>query len=267
MKQVKLQTEKMLFEIDESVSWITFNQPEKRNAISLEMWEGLASALELAMMNDEIKVVVLKGAGGQAFVSGADISEFDMKRNSAKAKVAYAEIAGKAARYLRQSSKPVIALIEGFCIGGGLATALQADVRFATPGSTFGIPAARLGLGYEYEGLELLTQIIGPARARDIMMSARFFGADEALQMGLVNFVEPEADIHAVVAAYAKRIASNAPLTIRAARFAISDSMLQPSKRDRGAAQALIDACFDSEDYREGRLAFAEKRPPDFKGS
>ena len=122
MKQVKLQTEKMLFEIDESISWITFNQPEKRNAISLEMWEGLASALELAMMNDEIKVVVLKGAGGQAFVSGADISEFDMKRNSAKAKAAYAEIAGKAARYLRQSSKPVIALIEGFCIGGGLAT-------------------------------------------------------------------------------------------------------------------------------------------------
>ena len=168
---------------------------------------------------------------------------------------------------LRQSSKPVIALIEGFCIGGGLATALQADVRFATPGSTFGIPAARLGLGYEYEGLELLTQIIGPARARDIMMSARLFGADEALQMGLVNFVEPEADIHAVVAAYAKRIASNAPLTIRAARFAISDFMLQPLKRDRGAAQALIDACFDSEDYREGRLAFAEKRSPEFKGS
>ena len=171
----------------------------------------------------------------------------------------------------------MIALIEGFCIGGGLATALQADVRFATPGSTFGIPAARLGLGYEYEGLELLTQIIGPARARDIMMSARLFGADEALQMGLVNFVEPEADIHAVVAAYAKRIASNAPLTVRAARFAISDFMLQPSKRDRGAAQALIDAvgsfnsslveCFDSEDYREGRLAFTEKRLPDFKGS
>ena len=267
MKQVKLQTEKMLFEIDGSVSWITFNQPEKRNAISLEMWEGLATALELAMTNDAIKVVVLKGAGGQAFVSGADISEFDVKRNSAKAKVAYAEITGRATRYLRQSGKPVIALIEGFCIGGGLATALQTDVRFATPGSTFGIPAARLGLGYEYEGLELLTQIIGPARARDIMMSARVFGAGEALQMGLVNFVEPEADIHAAVAAYADRIATNAPLTIRAARSAISDAMLHPSKRDRAAVQALIDACFDSEDYREGRRAFAEKRPPNFNGN
>jgi len=266
MKQIKLTTEKMLLETNGPVSWITFNQPEKRNAISLAMWEGLAEALALSMDDEAIKVIVLKGAGGQAFVSGADISEFDQKRNSAEAKAAYAQIAGQASRYLRQSDKPVIALIEGYCIGGGLATALQADVRFATPGSTFGIPAARLGLGYEYEGLRLLTQIVGPSRARDIMMSARLFKADEALEMGLVNFVESEGDIHDAVAAYAERIASNAPLTIRAARAAISDVMLEASKRDRPGVQALIDACFDSEDYREGRRAFAEKRPPQFRG-
>ena len=266
MKQIKLTTEKMLLETNGPVSWITFNQPEKRNAISLAMWEGLAEALALSMEDESIKVVVLKGAGGQAFVSGADISEFDQKRNSAEAKAAYAQIAGQASRYLRQSDKPVIALIEGYCIGGGLATALQADVRFATPGSMFGIPAARLGLGYEYESLRLLTQIVGPSRARDIMMSARLFKADEALAMGLVNFVEAEEDIYEAVAAYAERIASNAPLTIRAARAAISDVMLEASKRDRPGVQTLIDACFDSEDYREGRRAFAEKRPPQFGG-
>ncbi len=267
MTRIELDTEKMMLDVDDGLAWITFNQPERRNAISLAMWQGLADALSYCLRSDAIKVIVLQGAGGEAFVSGADISEFDKNRHSAAAKADYARVSGQASRQLRDSAKPILALIQGYCIGGGLATALQADVRFASPDSTFGIPAARLGLGYEYEGLDLLTSIVGPARARDIMISARYFGADEAFQMGLVNFVMPRDEIRDFVADYAMRVAANAPLTIRAARAAIADVIKDPTRQDRAAVQALIDQCFDSDDYREGRRAFAEKRSPAFKGT
>lgn len=266
MTRIELATEKMILEVDGGIGWITFNQPERRNAISLAMWQGLADALVYCLRTDAIKVIVLKGAGGQSFVSGADISEFDKNRHSAAAKADYARTASQASRQLRDSSKPILAMIEGYCIGGGLATALQADVRFASPDSTFGIPAARLGLGYEYEGLDLLTSIVGPARARDIMISARYFQAEEALHMGLINFVVPRDEIRDFVTDYAMRVCANAPLTIRAARAAIADVVKDPTRRDRASVQVLIDQCFDSADYREGRKAFAEKRAPDFRG-
>lgn len=263
---MQLNTTKMLADVEDGIGWVTFNNPERRNAISLEMWEGLATILEAFQADDAVRVVVMQGAGDKAFVSGADISEFDSKRGSAEQKESYAQVAAAANRWLVKLDKPLLAMIQGFCIGGGLATALRADIRFATPDSTFGIPAAKLGLGYEYEGLKRLTGLVGPSRAKDIMFSARFMDAEEALQMGLVNRICNRNSIRAEVSEYAQLVRSNAPLTIKAAKAAINEVMKDPDRRELGRIGAMIDECFDSADYREGRLAFREKRKPKFRG-
>ena len=262
-----LNTTRMLSRIDPNgIGWIVFNQPERHNALSLDMWQGLADILAHYAENPAVRVAVMRGAGGKAFVSGADISEFDSKRANAAQKEDYARVAGDANRWLARFEKPLLACIEGFCIGGGLATALAADVRFASPDSRFGIPAARLGLGYEYEGLAKLTRVVGPARARDIMFSARFFEAPEAHAMGLVNFVVPREELEGAVTDYAERIARNAPLTVRAAKAAVNAWERGGREDDVRAVRGMVDACFDSADYREGRRAFREKRPPRFEG-
>ena len=263
---MELKTSKMLADVEDGIGWVTFNNPERRNAISLEMWEGLAVILESFRKDDSVRVVILQGAGDRAFVSGADISEFDSKRGSAEQKASYAKVAAAANRRLLKLDKPLLAMIRGFCIGGGLATALSADVRFASPDATFGIPAAKLGLGYEYEGLKRLTDLVGPSRAKDIMFSARFMDAEEALRMGLINRICDRDSLRREITDYARLIAANAPLTIRAARAAINEVTKDPEKRDLDAINAMINACFDSEDYREGRLAFREKRKPRFRG-
>ena len=263
---MELKTSKMLADVEDGIGWVTFNNPERRNAISLEMWEGLAVILESFRKDDSVRVVILQGAGDRAFVSGADISEFDSKRGSAEQKASYAKVAAAANRWLLKLDKPLLAMIRGFCIGGGLATALSADVRFASPDATFGIPAAKLGLGYEYEGLKRLTDLVGPSRAKDIMFSARFMDAEEALRMGLINRICDRDSLRREITDYARLIAANAPLTIRAARAAINEVTKDPEKRDLDTINAMINACFDSEDYREGRLAFREKRKPQFRG-
>ena len=264
---VHLDTEKMLAHVDEhGIGWVIFNQPERHNALSLEMWQGLAEVLALYSERTDVRLAVMRGAGGKAFVSGADISEFETRRSNAEQKEAYGRVAGTANRWLARFDKPLIALIEGYCIGGGLATALAADIRFATPDSRFGIPAARLGLGYEYEGLSKLARIVGPSRARDIMFSARFMDAPEAKEMGLVNFVVAREQIEAEVVGYASRIAGNAPLTVRAAKAALNAWERGGRKDELEEVRGMVDACFDSEDYREGRRAFGEKRRPEFKG-
>lgn len=265
MALLQLNTEKMLAEIDDGIGWITFNNPARRNAISLEMWEGLGASLEAFQDSDDVRVVVMRGAGDKAFVSGADISEFDSKRGNAEQKKAYGEVAAHANRWLARIDKPLVAMIQGFCIGGGLATALAADVRFATPDSTFGIPAAKLGLGYEYPGLKSLCNLVGPSRAKDIMFSARFMSADEALQMGLINFLVANDDLESRVRDYASTIAGNAPMTVRAAKAAINEAMKDSERRDLDTIESMVNACFDSEDYKEGRRAFMEKRKPQFQ--
>jgi enoyl-CoA hydratase len=227
----------------------------------------LADILAAFADRADVRVVVMRGAGGKAFVSGADISEFDTNRANAAQKEAYGEVAGRATRRLARFEKPIVAFIEGFCIGGGLATALAADVRFATPDSRFGIPAARLGLGYEYESLAKLSRVVGPANARDILFSARFFDAAEAKGMGLINFIAERDRIDAAVVDYARTIAANAPLTVAAAKAGI-DAWERGGREDEVATvHGLVDACFDSDDYREGRAAFREKRRPVFKGT
>ena len=263
---ITLSTQKILADIRDGIGWLTFNQPERRNAVSLEMWQGIGDALELFQNDGAVRVVVMKGAGGKAFVSGADISEFDAQRANAEQRRQYGETSARGGRSLAQLDKPLLAMIQGYCIGGGLAIALNADVRFATPGSTFGIPAAKLGLGYEYAGTAALARLVGPSHARDILFSARFLDAEEALRIGLINFVVSESELEARVQAYAATIAANAPLTIRAAK-----ASLKAFERYSDVAAArdiapLVDACFDSNDYKEGRRAFAEKRKPRFEG-
>ena len=262
-----LKTDKMQARLDDGgIGWIIFNHPQRHNALSLDMWQGLRDILDHYAAHPEVRVTIMRGAGGKAFISGADISEFDSKRASAKQKEDYGKVSGEANLALARFEKPLIALIEGYCIGGGLATALAADVRFATPDSRFGIPAARLGLGYEYEGLAKLARIVGPSRARDILFSARFMEASEALDMGLVNFVVDRQRIEAAVLDYAQQIAGNAPLTVRAAKAALNAWERGGRGMEVDRARSLVDACFDSNDYREGRRAFKEKRPPVFKG-
>lgn len=266
-RELALETHKIIGRVDDDgIGWLIFNQPERHNALSLEMWQGIGDVLEAYAADPAVRVAIMRGAGGKAFVSGADISEFDSKRASSTQKDDYGRIAGRANRWLATFEKPLIALIEGFCIGGGLATALSADLRIATPDSKFGIPAARLGLGYEYEGLAKLARIVGPARARDIMFSARFMEAEEALGMGLISFVHPRERIEQETIAYAERIAGNAPLTVKAAKAAINAWERGSRSEEVASVAELVNGCFDSEDYKEGRRAFKEKRTPDFHG-
>lgn len=263
---VQLGTERMLARSEAGIGWMVFNHPARHNALSLEMWRGIADILEAFAADDEVRVVVMRGAGGKAFVSGADISEFEANRSNATQKNQYDRVAGRANQALANFAKPLIALIEGYCIGGGLATALAADVRFATPDSKFGIPAARLGLGYAYDSLAKLARIAGPSRARDVLLSARIMAADEAKDMGLVNFIEERGDIEAKTLAYAKAVAGNAPLSVRASKAALNAWEQGASAAQLEAVEALVNACFDSEDYREGRQAFMAKRKAQFRG-
>lgn len=263
---VQLKTERMLARSEDGIGWMVFNHPAKHNALSLEMWRGIADILEAFAADEEVRVVVMRGAGGKAFVSGADISEFEANRSNAKQKDRYDRVSESANQALANFSKPLIALIEGHCIGGGLATALAADVRFATPDSKFGIPAARLGLGYAYDSLAKLARVAGPARARDMLLSARIMAADEAKSMGLVNFIEERTDIEAKTLAYAKTLAGNAPLSVKASKAALNAWEQGASAAQLEAVEALVNACFDSEDYREGRQAFMAKRKAQFRG-
>jgi enoyl-CoA hydratase/carnithine racemase len=266
MSDIQLETERMQARITDGIGWMIFNNPARHNALSLEMWQGIGDILEHFSENEDVRVVIMRGAGGKAFVSGADISEFDQKRANAEQRRSYGEVAGRASRWLAKIEKPLIGLIEGYCIGGGLATALAADIRFATPDSKFGIPAAKLGLGYEYDGLAKLARVVGPSRARDIMFSARFMEAEEAREMGLINFIETRDEIEKNCVAYAERIAGNAPLTVQAAKAAVNAFERGGQTEDLERVKAMVDDCFNSEDYKEGRRAFGEKRTPRFNG-
>jgi enoyl-CoA hydratase len=259
-------TSKMLFEKDGAVGRIIFNNPARHNAVSLEMWQAVAQIMADFEEDDAIRVIVLSGAGGKAFVSGADISEFKEKRASEEAAAAYAKISESARNRLNETLKPTIAMISGYCIGGGLATALSCDIRIAAEGSRFGIPAAKLGLGYAYEGIKKLIDTVGPAFAREIFYTARQFTAEEALAMGLINRLVPASELEGYVKNYCDTIAANAPLTIRAAKQITREALKDESKRDMALCRRVVAECFASEDYAEGRTAFMEKRRPLFKG-
>ena len=259
-------TQKMLAEKDGAVGRLTFNNPARHNAVSLEMWEAVARILDDFNADDQIRVIVVSGAGGKAFVSGADISEFKEKRATEEAAAAYSRISEAARVKLQETPKPTIAMIRGYCIGGGVATALACDIRIAAEGSRFGVPAAKLGLGYAYDGIRKLIDVVGPAYAREIFFTARQFSAEEALQMGLVNRLVPDGELESYVKGYCDMIAANAPLTIRAAKQVVREALKDAAERDIDLCRRVVAECFASEDYAEGRTAFMEKRRPVFKG-
>lgn len=266
MPSVPLKTTKILAETREGVAWLTINQPERRNAVSLEMWQGIADAAAAFQADPGVRVVVIHGAGGKAFASGADISEFEQSRANAEQQKHYGEVSHRGRSALQELKKPLIAMIDGFCVGGGLALALTADVRVATPDSLFAIPAARLGLGYEYDGLSALARLVGPSTAKDILFSARKLDSAEALRVGLINQVIGREELLGYVTGYAQTIAQNAPLTIHAAKAAMRVFEQYSDNAKAQSIAKLVEQCFDSSDYQEGRRAFMEKRKPSFTG-
>jgi enoyl-CoA hydratase len=259
-------TDKLLVEVAGPVATVTFNNPAKRNALSGEIRAALPGVLAALAADQDVRVLVVTGAGDQAFVSGADITEFARQRTSPEARAEFDASMAAIGRAWAGLDKPVIAMIRGFCMGGGLLTALQADIRIAADNAQFGIPAARLGLGYGFGGVTALTSLVGPAWTAEILFSARRFSAAEALQMGLVNRVVPGPELEEQVMSLAAAIAGNAPLTIAAAKAAIREAGRSPDRRDLTRVEEMVEACFRSEDYQEGQRAFAEKRPPRFSG-
>ena len=257
---------RMLAEKADGIGWLTFNNPERRNAMSMEMWEGVDRILADFEADDSVRAIVLRGAGDRAFVSGADISQFERNRADADAAARYAAATEAGRRRLAGAEKPTIAMIRGFCLGGGLGIAMTCDLRFAQEGSEFGIPAARLGIAYNFDNLRSLVQLVGPARAKDILFSGRRLPAQEAYSIGLVDRVLPAEELEAHTRAYVGRIAVNAPLSIRASKLTINQVLMDRAERDPELIAALGKACFDSRDYEEGRTAFMEKRRPVFQG-
>jgi len=256
----------MLSRKEGQVGYMTFNNPERRNAVSLEMWEAAAAILDDFVQDDNIRVVVLAGAGGKAFVSGADISKFESERSSEEAVARYNAAVERANTTIYNFPKPTIAMIQGYCIGGGLGLAVCCDLRIASEDSRFAVPAAKLGLGYGYPGIKRLADVVGPAFAKEIFYTARQFDAAEAVAMGLVNRVLPVAELETYVKGYAGAIGENAPLTIAAVKFIANEVVKDDSKRDPARCAAMVKRCFDSQDYIEGRRAFMEKRKPVFTG-
>ena len=261
------QTDKLLARKEAGVGIVTFNNPERHNAVSLEMWEATTGALDAFAADDDVRVVVLTGAGGKAFVSGADISKFASERASIEATRAYDVNDGGDLQRIYEFPKPTIAMIRGYCIGGGVGLGACCDLRICSDNSRFAVPAAKLGLGYAYAGLKRLVDIVGPSFAKEIFYTARQFDAQEAYAMGLVNRVVPEAELESTVKSITDMICANAPLTIKAVKFTVGEILKDESKRDVARVDQMVEACFASRDYTEGRTAFMEKRKPVFTGS
>jgi enoyl-CoA hydratase/carnithine racemase len=258
---------KMLAHKAAGVGTMTFNNPEKRNAVNFAMWKAAETILADFASDPEVRVVIVTGAGGKAFVSGADVSKFDDERSETEAVQRYNAATEAIYSGLHRFPKPTIAKIRGFCIGGGLGLAVSCDLRIATENSRFALPAAKLGLGYGFAPLKRLTEAVGVPFAKEIFFTARQFTADEAEIMGLVNRVLPSDEIDAYVADYAAAIASNAPLTIGTAKYVFQQVAKDPGERDIEGCAERVRQCFASRDYGEGRLAFMEKRKPAFTGA
>jgi enoyl-CoA hydratase len=246
---------------------IIFSNPSRRNAMTMVMWKELYEHICKLEADPDIRVIALTGDGQKAFVSGADISEFKILRQDAKKSAAYNQIVAQAENKLSECSKPTVALIDGYCIGGGMGIAMSCDIRIATPVSKFGIPAAKLGLGYPLSNIQRLVALVGMAKASEILFTGRLFDHEAALQIGLINHVIVSEELMSFSNLIINDIAHNAPLTIKAAKTAIMSTLPTTSSEDLKQISNAINACFDSQDYAEGCLAFMEKRDPIFNGN
>jgi enoyl-CoA hydratase len=257
---------KILKSVTDGVGIITFNNPEKRNAMSIEMWEGVGQALTEMRDDQDIHLVVLTGAGDKAFMSGADISQFEKNRHNAQASEEYNRRSDAQRAVLSNFPKPTIACIRGFCLGGGMQVAMSADIRFAAVNSQFGIPAAKLGIPYGYDSIKHLVSLVGPSWARLILYTGTRIDSAEALRIGLVDRVIADDQLWAETLEVARTISGNAPLAVKAAKITIAQVLKDKDDRDMAAIKAIGTTCMDSEDFREGRQAFMEKRKPKFRG-
>ena len=259
-------TDRMQVWLEGTTLHIRFNNPARHNALSVDMWEAIPPLLAQAETDDRIRLVVFSGAGEKAFVSGADITQFEDMRAAREAVTRYEAMAEEALMGIYNFSKPTLAAIRGFCIGGGVNVAISCDIRIASIDSVFSIPAARLGLGYRYSAMKNLVDLIGPGAAKDLFFTARKIDAKEAKELGLISRVCEPDQLPALLAEYTSALAANAPITVRAGKT-ITAQILKPSPElDYALCQKLIRDCFESDDYAEGRKAFMEKRKPVFKG-
>jgi enoyl-CoA hydratase/carnithine racemase len=260
-------TDKIIARKEGHVAHLIFNNPERHNAVSLEMWEAVIESLTGFSTDKDVRVVVLSGAGEKAFVSGADISKFEDERANEKAIARYNETVAKANKTIETFPKPTIAMIRGYCIGGGLGVALGCDIRICADNARFALPAAKLGLGYGFPGIKRFVDTVGPSFTKEFFFTARQFDANEALAMGLANRVLPIAELEDYVKKYADMISANAPLTIEGTKFIVGEVVKDSAQRDLKACEEKVMRCFNSSDYQEGRKAFMEKRKPVFTGS
>jgi enoyl-CoA hydratase len=259
--------QRILTHCADHIAHIVFNNPARHNAMSLSMWQGLSTRLAEYARDDDVRVVVLSGAGGKAFVSGADISEFGTKRSSGDTVALYNRATNDAEAMVADFPKPIIAKIDGYCLGGGLGLAISCDIRICSAVSRFSIPAGKLGLGYDYAGVAKLVDVVGPAAAAELFYSGQMFSADDASRLGLINRVIPQDGFDQAVDEFCMAVAQNAPLTMTAFKAALLERGKPSSERDTNRVQQMVETCYASDDYREGRLAFAEKRPPIFTGA
>jgi enoyl-CoA hydratase/carnithine racemase len=255
----------MIATTEGAIGWMIFNHPARHNAVSMAMWQGVVRIIEAFKADPAVRAIIVTGAGQRAFVSGADISEFDEKRASPAAITEYDALCEHASELLETVAKPTFAMIRGYCIGGGVDLALRCDIRIASDDARFGVPAAKLGLGYPFSDVNRLVGIVGPAFAKEIFYSGRQFTAAEALQMGLVNRVVPAGELEGSVRALADTVVGNAPLSIAATKRCVGEALKDADQRDLAACQGAVDACYASADYIEGRTAFMEKRRPVFR--
>jgi enoyl-CoA hydratase len=257
-------TERLVARKEGAIGWLVFNNPDRRNAVSVDMWEAIPKVLDQFDADGEVRLVVLAGEGDKAFVSGADISQFEKQRSGPEAVQHYEEIAEAAQARLQTFDKPTVAMIRGYCLGAGLNIANVCDLRIAAEDARFGIPAARMGLGYRASSMKNLVDTVGAPFAREIMITARQFTAAEAKQMGMVHHVVAVSDLETFTKKFCEDISANAPLTMKAAKRIIRE--IVSSDYDAEKCKAWVKECFDSADYKEGRKAFMEKRKPVFTG-
>jgi enoyl-CoA hydratase len=261
-----MSTDKMIARNADGIGWMIFNNPERHNAVSLEMWEAARDIIADFVADDAVRVIVVRGAGEKAFVSGADISKFDSERAEREAVKRYDDATEAEYGSLLNAPKPTIAMIQGYCIGGGTNLAVCCDLRICSENAKFAIPAAKLGLGYGYTRVRRLLNVVSPSFAKEIFFTARQFTAEEAKVMGLVNRVVPHAALEGFTTDYARMIAENAPLTVTSIKAIVGEAVKDPADRDIALCDRLVRQCFESEDYAEGRRAFKEKRKPAFQG-
>ncbi len=259
-------TERLTASVEDGVGWIVFNNTGKHNALTADMMEALPRVCEHLASDPAVRTVVLRGAGDRAFVSGADIAQLDSGELGGSGPPADRGGDSRVTGGLTAIDKPVLAMIHGYCLGGGMALALAADVRLCADDATFGIPAARLGVGYPYESVARLVALVGPGHAAALLFTGGRLDGAEAARIGLVNRCLPKGDLEAEVRALAATIAANAPLSHIAHKRAIRAAASGGSEADRPAIDAAVAAAWQSDDFAEGRRAFLERRPARFSG-